>query len=105
MKDFMKKKMYLILLVVSFSTLFSAILYADPIYCENDSQCPQGMVCVIPGNYCIEPAVITCDYEASFVELSKCYIQTIIEYDDYTLYDCFFDGIESHLCMLKIVLK
>jgi hypothetical protein len=96
MKDFMKKKMYLILLVVSFSTLFSAILYADPIYCEYDWQCPEGMICVIPGNFCMEPAVITCTQEVHIGEIAYCYDT---DYFKNTWEWCIWDGRQSVNCL------
>ena len=108
MKDFMKKKMYLILLVVSFSTLFSAILYADPIDCENDSDCPQGMICVIPGNICMVPAIITCTAEPLMVdEISYCYIEKWYwgnpPQTPTAFVDCIPTGSQSDMCIMRMV--
>ncbi len=102
MKDFMKKKMYLILLVVSFSTLFSAILYADPIYCEKDSDCPPGKICVIPGNYCIDFNPITCTENYQYEVTLVCYKENpIYEHgsDDPAKKDyCIWTGLQFNTC-------
>jgi hypothetical protein len=96
MKDFMKKMMYLILLVVSFSTLFSAILYADPIYCNYDYECPQGMICVIPGNFCMVPATITCTDEPLMVgEISYCYVPEYYHGGGITIVLCKWTGVQT----------
>jgi hypothetical protein len=100
MKDFMKKKMYLILLVVSFSTLFSAILYAESSYveCEFDIQCPPGKICVIPGNYCMVPAIISCTETLQYFEVAYCW-DTNPQLPSYEW--CFWTGKQSDTCMLS----
>ena len=99
MKDFIKKKMYLILFVLSFSTLFSAILYADPIYCENDSECPEGMICVIPGNFCMEAGVISCTQHPVLNQLCYCYIPIYIDQEGVVVVKCDFTGCEVDQCI------
>ena len=101
MKDFMKKKMYLILLVVSFSSLFSAILYADPIYCEKDSDCPPGMICVIPGNFCMVPAVSNCTQTPQFYEIAYCYSEYTTTEDGVPMIKCKWEGVEAITCIMR----
>lgn len=103
MKDFIKKKMYLILLVISFSTLFSAILYADPIYCEFDYQCPEGMICVIPGNFCMVPVIITCTQTPILNEIAYCHYPVYYygEYPHFTI-DCLPNEDPRSQCVITI---
>ncbi len=95
MKDFMKKKMYLILLVVSFSSLFSSILYADTIYCLNDSQCPEGMHCIVPEFVCEVATIVCTEHYVKGVELI-CYDFNILYYsgEDY----CYWTGMLLNHC-------
>jgi len=97
MKDFIKKKMYLILLIVSFSTLFSAILYAQA-GCEFDDQCPEGMICVIPGNFCILACEISCTQNPILNHLCYCYEPKYPQLSVFTV-DCKFTGQEVDHCI------
>ena len=52
MKKFFKKKMYIFVLLISLSTLFSAILYAQEMPCQTDEDCPDGYIC--EDGFCID---------------------------------------------------
>ena len=100
---FYEKKMYLILLVVSFSSLFSSILYADTIYCLNDSQCPEGMHCIVPEFVCEVATIVCTEYYEKWVEL-KCYTENEFNYDPYEYFDrtkfyCIWTGMLLDSCL------
>jgi hypothetical protein len=61
MKKFLKKKVYFFALLISFSTLFSAILYAEGEQCTTDTDCPEGCFCI--DGYCVQAGgvdIFTC---------------------------------------------
>lgn len=93
MKSIFKKKTYFFMVLMSFLTLSSSIMYADYLYCENDSQCPPGMICVIPGNFCFASGEIECNQYFEYNTELKCWKETSTyppcEWDGSQLYTCY----------------
>ncbi|MFA5850131.1 MAG: hypothetical protein WC833_09635 [Bacteroidales bacterium] len=94
MKNFFKKKSYFFTLLVSFATLFSAVLYAEDMRCGEDNDCPPGMFCLLPDGICIqgEPS-ISCTQHIEYGTLLICYKL------DFTYYPpCVWTGVQVNNC-------
>lgn len=96
MKDYIKKKMYYILMIISFSTLFSAVLHSQQcIPCENDSDCPPGMYCIIPEYECRVATIVCTEHYVKGIEL-VCYEENVFfpMFDNY----CRWTGSQLDRC-------
>jgi hypothetical protein len=101
MKKFLKKKIYFLAVLISFSTLFSAILYAQGSECITDGDCPEGYICQQPEGICIPAAIITCNQHNELNVLLRCWTYNPFFDPRYPLTYCEWSGSPLDECMVE----
>jgi hypothetical protein len=94
MKNFLKKKIYFLAVLVSFTTLFSSVLYAQFIPCDEDIDCPEGLRCLQPEGICVVGIPeITCSQYVLYGIPSVCYVP-----DNRVYPPCTWTGAQVDIC-------
>lgn len=89
-------KIHIFVLLISLTTLFSAILYAQEMPCQIDEDCPEGYICQQPEGVCV-PALICTDHPEPYVP-AICY-ETILDLPPSIW--CHWTGRRLDICVLQ----
>lgn len=93
-------KIHIFVLLISLSTLFSAILYAQETPCQTDADCPTGMICDSEWWICLDPLIVECSSGQS----GRCfYIFPTYEHPECP-FDCVWSGDPEHYCSRLLII-